>query len=460
MGKQDIFAVADDKQLFIDDYFLAEQAGVKLVMNSPRKTRQKLLTAEGAWEDAKVGRYFTVIDDDGLYRMWYEAYSYPHGRPEPGKKAPLFGKLCYAESTDGITWNKPRLGLVDYSGSMDNNIMYPTPGRQYHGGTVFKDPTAPRSERYKIVYGLGGVGLVGGWSADGIHWQMNERQPLLLSQCDTQNVCFWDERIGKYVGYVRLNLPVRNPEATRTIGRCETADFWRWPHPEKVLSCDEQDPPNTDMYNAATVKYPYAENAYFIYTSIYNHDTDRLDVHLAVSRDGIAWSRPSRQPFIELGEPGSFDGGMVHVGTGQIRRGHEYWVYYCGVSLEHSSFGKRQLSYDGTMSTAVSRLDGFVSLDAGDAEGWALTTPIVFDGKGLELNYQASPEGYVRVAVCDGSGRPLEHFKPEQCKKLTGDAIAGEVHWKEAADLARLAGSPVKLKFILRNAKLYAFQFV
>ena len=37
---------------------------------------------------------------------------------------------------------------------------------------------------------------------------------------------------------------------------------------------------------------------------------------------------------------------------------------------------------------------------------------------------------------------------------------ASDLTWKGASDLSALAGKPISLRFVMRDAKLYAFQFV
>jgi hypothetical protein len=40
------------------------------------------------------------------------------------------------------------------------------------------------------------------------------------------------------------------------------------------------------------------------------------------------------------------------------------------------------------------------------------------------------------------------------------NGTAQEVWWQSGPDVAALAGRPVRLRFVLRSAKLFAFQFV
>jgi hypothetical protein len=104
------------------------------------------------------------------------------------------------------------------------------------------------------------------------------------------------------------------------------------------------------------------------------------------------------------------------------------------------------------------RLDGFVSLDAGDEKGEVITKPLVFEGDQLQLNIAAS--GAARVALLDQTGKPFEGFSLDDCVPIRADDVRKTVSWKNGAEVGELAGKPVRVNFELRDAKLYAMQFV
>jgi hypothetical protein len=444
--------VQDRKQLLFDHRFLAECDGVEHCVNIPRKTNEKLLVAERPWEEAFVGPYCTVMEDEGVYRMWYESYY----RDADGK---LLGVLCYAESSDAIQWHKPSVKLIEVKGTLDNNVVFPPPGRVYHGGTVFKDPTAPAKERYKLFYYENPSGVRGAYSADGFSWTIYPGAALLRYQCDTQNVCFWDASRKKFVAYIRLNRPVRDSNRIRTIGRSETTDFLNWPGAKVVMSYDDNDPSDVDLYNSAAIQYPHAQDSYFIIASLFHQSQDALEPQLAVSRDGVTWSRPLRKAFISLGDEGSFDSKMIHTCVGQFRRRDEWLTFYRGTSSVHTSHGNRSTEkFNGTISRVISRPDGFVSLDA-EKSGTFLTPPMLARGSRLQLNSQSSGEGHIRVELCDEHGRAIEGFRAGQCQGISGDQLAGDVVWQYRQSLSEIIARPFRMRIFLERAKLYAFQF-
>ena len=88
------------------------------------------------------------------------------------------------------------------------------------------------------------------------------------------------------------------------------------------------------LYDTAAIKYPLAEDAYFIFTAAYYHTTDALDIQLAASRDGIHFTR-WREPFVRLGPDGAFDSLMLYMGVGVLPFGDELRLYYTGYDQPH-----------------------------------------------------------------------------------------------------------------------------
>jgi len=105
------------------------------------------------------------------------------------------------------------------------------------------------------------------------------------------------------------------------------------------------------------------------------------------------------------------------------------------------------------------RIDGFVSVRAPLAGGETLTKPIVFQGKRLEINFSTSAAGSVRVEIQDAGGQPMPGFALADSAEIFGDELARVVTWKGGSDVSKLAGRPIRLRFVLKDADLYALQF-
>ncbi|MBN1422575.1 MAG: hypothetical protein JXP34_27605, partial [Planctomycetes bacterium] len=105
------------------------------------------------------------------------------------------------------------------------------------------------------------------------------------------------------------------------------------------------------------------------------------------------------------------------------------------------------------------RIDGFGSIRAPLAGGEVVTEPLVFVGKGLAVNVSTSAAGGVRVEVQDSDGEPIPGFALADCHEIYGDDLDRTVVWRGGSDVGGLSGRPVRLRFALRDADVFAFRF-
>jgi len=113
-----------------------------------------------------------------------------------------------------------------------------------------------------------------------------------------------------------------------------------------------------------------------------------------------------------------------------------------------------------TPMTDATVLDGFVSAAAPRSGGEVLTKPLVFDGDELTVNFSTSAAGSIQVEIQEMDGKPVEGFALADCPPVFGDSIDRIISWKNGADVRKLAGRPVRLRWVLQDADLYAFQFI
>lgn len=481
--------VGDRRQLFFDTRFIENAEGIELVMNPPTLHPDPVIVPETPWEKA-IGLYNTVLRDQDRFRLWYDA-AMIGGLPAEGAR-----RLCYAESLDGIHWEKPSQGLVMFQGSKENNIVAPLEERQsMQGATVYLDLRAPELEQYRLwtkfrpadAQMAKGVapGLWAMHSPDGIHWSYYPDNPVADQMCDTQNMFFFDDRIGSYVGYTRSAktqhqlaeaAELRDLKKYRSVERIVSPDFFNWSKGEIVFEADALDlqapiplgdyrqPVQVDYYNSCAIKYAWAEDAYFMFPSVfhhweYPHHPATFDIQMLTSRDGIDWQRVGgRRPFIRKGLDGSATGGLIMMNPELIPMGDELWFYYAGRRDAHSSpvIDSSREGNSGIFRGSIRR-DGFVSADAWLAGGTFITPPLTFEGDSLVLNVDLSSGGWLQVEVADAQGRPLDGFEFEAAPVITGNAVDKVVPF--AGNLSQLAGTEVRLRFAMREAKMYAFQF-
>lgn len=241
--------VGNRKQLFFDSKFIESSSGVTHTVNPPSRTGDVLLTADQPWEEGLfVGSYCSVLKEDGKIRVWYNLLEKEH-RPNEN---PDFMCVAYAESKDGIHFEKPILGLVEYKGSKQNNFVMPhDPTKLAQGGgsvSYDQNPNCPAAERYKSwqkIYPKRGSGLRGPYgifvSPDGLRWKLSEKPVTGLRAADTQPTWFWDKRIQRYVGYSREWVIFSGEQQIRMASYNESDDMFAWDSPQIVLEPDEAD---------------------------------------------------------------------------------------------------------------------------------------------------------------------------------------------------------------------------
>src|SRR5262245_30389093 len=187
----DPIRIGSDKQLFIDELLVQSRNKVELVMNPAQKTGEQNIVSEHPWEDFWAGGWNTILEDEGGYKMWYDAAS-SEGAEKYFKRDP--GRfVCYATSRDAIHWEEPKLGLIDFRGSKENNIVMTETT-----GTVFEDPRRVDGNRFKYTgWWMGDRELPGYekkpgelanlWiftSADGLRWKRLMDAPIMRGHFD------------------------------------------------------------------------------------------------------------------------------------------------------------------------------------------------------------------------------------------------------------------------------------
>ena len=352
--------VGSQKQLFIDHKFIESKENISLCVNPPVKRREAVIHSDKPW-DAFAVTFLSVAEDGGVYKMWYEAFD---GDIWGGGARKT--QLCYATSKNLLDWDKPNLGIVDYQGSRDNNILI----ENVFASAVFIDPHGKPQQRYKLLYSPAGADFRVATSPDGIHWEMPGTKVADFLAGDVPQVAFWDRRLNKYavyfrpaarfpfVDFIQSDPPVVAPKVIRhgrQVARVEVDDILApWPKEDArlVLTADEHDPEGSDIYTHFPYQYPYAADAYFMFPMTYQHfhsdETDVgndgvNDVQFAASRDGIHWMRYDRKTYIQRGLLGEPDGGMMATEWGaNLRRGNYLYHFYGGWPFTHGGF--RRLS--------------------------------------------------------------------------------------------------------------------
>ena len=463
-------------ELFVDRHLIETMDGVELELGQPQP-REKVFQFDQPWE-GNTPAHIAIFRDGDVYRMYYRGSAHNDYiiREEllPGEKiVPQHPKVsCYAESRDGIRWTRPSLGQVEFQGSRDNNIL------DLGGATKFnpfrdENPEAPESARYKGIGFYRTVpgapphskqrGLVPLQSPDGVHWTWMAPEPVITDgYFDSHNVAFWDGVRGHYVALYRDFA-----HGVRTLKYATSKDFVEWSEGRWV---DYGDAPQEHLYTNATVPYFRAPHIYVAFPKRfvpwrapqhydYASATERPGLSEGVfmsSRDGLHWHR-FLEAFIR---PGRNRRNWIHrtnfVGRGIIRSADDEISLYVTRHYTYPSVHIRRMSL---------RLDGFVSVSAGHPGGEFTTRPLIFQGENLVLNYATAAAGSIQVEIQDAGGNPLAGFALQDSIPIWGDEIEGVARWRRAGNrgrenqLRRLAGMPVRLRFVMTDADLFSLRF-
>lgn len=424
--------VSNRLELFADPSLIAETSGdvrQQVLLPEPKEV---VFTTDEPWEGNTSG-YYTLFQDGDTYRMIYRGWQH-----DPQQKAEHKEVTCYAESSDGIHWDKPKLGLFEWEGSKDNNIVWMGPGT--HNFTAFNDtnPDAPASSRYK-AFGGGRGGLLPFESPDCIHWKQIQDQPVITNGAfDSQNLAFWDQERGEYRAYWRYF-----GNGVRAIRTATSNDYLNWKD-EADLSYTEGTP-TEHLYTNAIQKYFRAPHLFVGFPTRYEPKSQQVEPILMTSRDGTTFHR-----FSEAVVPRTAPKDRNH-----NRSNYMTWGMFQlpGKPKEISVYATENY-YEpspGRVRRFVYRVDGFVAMRGGDAGGYFTTPPLKYQGANLQLNHVVASNGLLTVDVLNEAGEVIGKSRPVQ-----GDAVDAPVKWDQDP---KLNAGTVRLRFNLQNADVYSLRF-
>jgi len=492
--------VADDvpvplglnKQLLVDDYVIAEKNNLRRVLGSVTKANggRPVMVADKPWESGRwglFGFYGTVLHDGNKFRMWYHPWRFA---------------VAYAESTDGLHWQKPELGLYDFSVERANDEtrfdgnsgFYPRQdadpdyrgktnniiGVFGDGFTCYLDPheTDP-AHRYKACYGHPTkIRACLAHSPDGIHWApYNHGEPVTGRAADSYNQIVWDERAKTYRLFTRTDFGYGEVEIRGTRGMVNPdikTDPTGW-RTVRGWKFDREGPEEYKRRQIYSLTDWIHEGVHFALMQVYEwpdnpprkrtgadlfkrHERDVANFYIATSRDGDDWDLGwvyAEKPLVPRGPDGSFDKDTIFPSSSIVTWQDKHWIYYAGFRERHWQFG---VPHKSAIGLATLPLDRFVGLQADQKTGTATTRPFKLAGGRLMLNADAC-DAHIRVEVLDQAGRPIDGFSAEDCHSLENvNGLRLPVRWESRRSLADLEGQIIRLRFVLRHATLYAFQ--
>lgn len=452
-----------------------EPSGIRLAVE-PAQRRGPIIEPAKPWESVGV-EITTMFRDGDRYRAWGMCEA-------PGKKR----YHCYFESNDGENWQRPSLGLVEYDGSRDNNLIdFPT-------DSVFIDPTAPPEERYKLVTlstisrqeyeafkrqrpdgwepradrGFHVYAIRGAVSPDGIHWSWSGGI-FNVEHSDTQLIGMRDVRTGEYVIYTRnYMIRERSPRASadmgrawwtvgrRSIGRTANKDFRQFNVSDVVLAPTPDMRPYDVLYTNAYTRIPGAPDHHVMFPAIWDRSNDETFIRVATSHDNKLWQFAPGAPVLRTNTFGQFDGGCVFARINLVEQPDGDWVLpYTGYRYPHKYPRGSWAYHTGYAVWPKGRLFALVA----DEHGRFSTVGLYPPGNKLFINAVTTRAGSIRVQVNRLGESPVPHRTFDDCIPICGDQHWTQVTWKPGDDLGVNPDEPVTLRFELYQAKIYGLEF-
>lgn len=471
--------IADKREYFFDDALLDNaRTTAEFLLHHPTR-KGVVMLHDAPWEGDGCD-YHNFFWDEGIYRMYYLGFN---------TADPQNIVVCYAQSKDGIRWDKPGLNICEFGGNKDNNIivdstmLFDTPIDNF---MVFKDdnPECTSDKKYKAVTRVeknGKLGLHSMYSADGIHFVYGE---LLtdIGLFDSLNVAFWDTNASVYRCYCRgfhksgeSGVSDSSEDNIRDIRYMESSDFINWSEPKMLDfgSCED-----FALYTNVVQKCPGAEHILIGFPTRYkyrrewtgNYDElcgkkqrlERMkteqrfgmvvtDCTFMTSRDGYHFKRCD-EAFIR--PEAEHEINWVY-GDGYPARGFVKSPSDIKGADDELSMYMPEGNWTGNPAELIRytiRYGGFVSMHSGAKEKMLVTKPFIYDGENLFINFETSALGYMYFTLVDDSGNrytSCETFgnKTDRRVAFDGDAVKS------------LSGKQVTLEVRMRDADLYSIMF-
>lgn len=511
------------RQLFLDDDIIDELSGITRRIGLVYKhAANPLIVPENEWEldHPQLWAGAVLKTAEHGYQLWCETVpEVPESLDQlpDGWVKDIYGRrrfvFNYLNSDDGIKWNRPNLGIVDWRGSTNNNLIL----REYDHPAVAINPNEPDpNKRYRMLaMGPGKNAIFMLRSPDGIHWTDDgtpgPHRDFNILVRDTFSL-FYDQPSRQWVSFLKLDRRIGLWPPTpmrRCIGRCTSEDGGAWDVPEFVLGPDARDDEMARRRLAQVADrlstnhpeeyfcdfqnihvFPY-EGIYIGFITVFDasgmsHNGNQdgiVRVQLVASRDMRHWTRVAdRANFIDIGQKDDFDARMIIGPVPPVIEDDHLRIYYTGSNDSHMDDRRcfRGASEDwkaahdhlpaatapsspGGIGLATVRRDGFVCLQTGHLGGYFRTKHFTFTGNTLYLNVASSAydrrSGSVRVEFVEPNDTPIPGFTKEDCDEICIDSVQHPVTWTGATDISKLQDRIVRLKFYCNTAQLYAFWF-
>ena len=456
-----------------DDHALPLQENLRLEMLPPKKHSHNPvlpLGGPGMPDEWSVQFYGSILRHEGKFKMWYVAADEESFTAMTKGGGMLGWRPAYAESEDGIHWVKPNLGLVNYHGNKNNNLLLvePAEARGLHL-IVLHEPYDPRPERrFKMLItvpfrtnGRGYSTSIPLFSRDGFRWQMTEavrfqKRALVKEDLFLPEEHFEQGGLFRWNGMYHLPGQQLYPWAAlpdgRSAGRVMTIlrsrDFLRW-SPAKSLgfvrsSAFQHGGRNglgEEAHLAASVWHRgnVLVGLYGLWHGAEDWQDRSMDLGLLVSNDGLKFREPAPDyVFIPRGKDGSWDQGGLLQGQGFANVGEQSYFYYGHWDMRVGG-NYRPRGGVGLATLPRDRL-GFLTTRQSNRPAAMITCALKVSGP-LDVRINAdglSDDARLRVELLDESEQPIPGYSGGQAGRVADSGFNQPVSWAEGSSPPRL----------------------
>ncbi len=460
----------DGQTLFaFDNVSIPFTRSLKLEMNAPEKYSGNPVLARGKpgeTDSWAIHFYGSVIrEKGGKFRMWYVGTGDERGQNIQHDTS--LWRVLYAESDDGLHWVRPKLGLVDYRGSKENNIVKLDPFLGTINVKVLYEPEDPDpSRRYKMVIHAHWMrdtarhGTLAPYaSADGYTWKLlaenitpDRHTEMPRSQLILPDVHFepagglykWD---GFYYAVGQNPIPAARPYHARIARSYRSSDFVQWSQTSNVNFVrhtqyiaeygrnneGKQTHEGISVWNRGNVLL----GMYGQWEGAKTWPDITINQGFVISNDGLNFREPAQEwTFLKIGPDGTWDEGGLMQGQGFHNVGDKTYIYYGSGDLRTWTAYKKPIPPRGSVGLATLPRDRFGDLsvyDTGEGASEFVTNDVAVNSQAarrLFINAAGlGADAVLKVELLGHDERPLKGYSGKDAAIITQSGFQTPVTW-------------------------------
>lgn len=454
-----LFPFDDNAIPFNKSLLLTLVPGDKSAKGNPRHPNKPAvaLGPKGSPDERRLYFSGTMLKVGDEYRMWYSGYDREAKR-----------QLCYAVSKDGLNWEKPALGLIEYKGNRENNLLV-MDGQPIRSSLflVVHDPEDPDpSRRFKMAREMDPDNSVKvAFSPDGLTWKSAANDQFVVrgepSGLIKRDGLFY---MNAHAGAIRHPLP---NASKRTMQTFVSADFETWTTAAHMSFRRDNIPPRPpsdfefnqgEQVHTGASLWDRGNVVLGFYGQYHNPTPDRrtssVDIGLIVSPDALHFKEPIPD-FKIVPSAEELDRAEPRLTQGQAFANiGDFTFFYYGIWTE--------VNRDGPTGVRIAmwprdRL-GYFRVAPNNTEAHCISSLITPKSKEAKIYLNASglsEESRLEVELLDKQFRPISGFSAADCQPIKGKSgLRLPVLWKNHADLASLEEPfRIRVNFAGRDAE-------